>query len=256
MKRHSTAIVSSRAEIGKDITIGPFAIIEDDVVIGDGCIIDSAVSIKSGARIGNNVKIYHGAAVSGPPQDLKFAGEKSELIVGDNTIIREFVTLNRGTKASGKTDIGKNCVFMAYSHAAHDCIIGNNVIVANSVQMGGHVEIGDWAIIGGGTMIHQFSLIGAHAMIGGGFRVTQDVLPYSMVAGYPLRCIGVNAIGLKRRGFSEETITTLKKLFRYLMSKKMNTSQALEEIEREIEKIPEVVNVREFLEKSERGVIK
>ncbi len=256
MKRHSTAIVSSRAEIGKDVTIGPFAIIEDDVVIGDGCIIDSAVSIKSGARIGNNVKIYHGAAVSGPPQDLKFAGEKSELIVGDNTIVREFVTLNRGTKASGKTEIGKNCVFMAYSHAAHDCIIGNNVIVANSVQMGGHVEIGDWAIIGGGTMIHQFSLIGAHAMIGGGFRVTQDVLPYSMVAGYPLRCIGVNAIGLKRRGFSEETITTLKKLFRYLMSKKMNTSQALEEIEREIEKIPEVVNVLEFLEKSERGVIK
>ncbi len=256
MKRHSTAIVSSRAEIGKDVTIEPFAIIEDDVVIGDGCIIDSAVSVKSGARIGNNVKIYHGAAVSGPPQDLKFAGEKSELIVGDNTIIREFVTLNRGTKASGKTEIGKNCVFMAYSHAAHDCIIGNNVIVANSVQMGGHVEIGDWAIIGGGTMIHQFSLIGAHAMIGGGFRVTQDVLPYSMVAGYPLRCIGVNAIGLKRRGFSEETITTLKKLFRYLMSKKMNTSQALEEIEREIEKIPQVLNVLEFLEKSERGVIK
>jgi len=256
VKQHPTAIVSSKAEIGKDVAIEPLAIIEDDVVIGDGCFIDSGVSIKSGARIGNNVKIYHGAAVAGPPQDLKFAGERSELIVGDNTIIREFVTLNRGTRAHGKTEIGKNCLFMAYSHAAHDCIIGDNVILANSVQMGGHIEIGDWVIIGGGTVIHQFSLIGEHAMIGGGFRVTQDVLPYSIVAGYPLRCMGVNSVGMKRRGISEETIATLKRLFRYLMSKKMNTSQALEKIEREIEKIPEVVNVLNFLNKSERGVIK
>ncbi len=256
MNQHPGAIVSSRAKIGEDVTIGPFAVIEDDVVIGNGCSIDSNVSVKSGARIGNNVKIYHGAAVAGPPQDLKFAGEKSELIVGDNTIIREFVTLNRGTKAYGKTEIGKNCLFMAYSHAAHDCIIGDNVILANSVQMGGHVEIGDWAIIGGGTVIHQFSLIGEHAMIGGGFRVTQDILPYSVVAGYPLRCLGINSIGLKRRGLPEETIAILKKLFRYLMSKKMNTTQALEKIEREIEKIPEVINVLDFLNKSERGVIK
>lgn len=256
MNQHPGAIVSSRAKIGEDVTIGPFAVIEDDVVIGNGCSIDSNVSVKSGARIGNNVKIYHGAAVAGPPQDLKFAGEKSELIVGDNTIIREFVTLNRGTKAYGKTEIGKNCLFMAYSHAAHDCIIGDNVILANSVQMGGHVEIGDWAIIGGATVIHQFSLIGEHAMIGGGFRITQDILPYSIVAGYPLRCLGINSIGLKRRGFSEESIAILKKLFRYLMSKKMNTTRALEKIEREIEKIPEVVNVLDFLNKSERGVIK
>lgn len=256
MNQHPGAIVSSKAEIGEDVTIGPFAVIEDDVVIGNGCSIDSNVSVKSGARIGNNVKIYHGAAVAGPPQDLKFAGEKSELIVGDNTIIREFVTLNRGTKAYGKTEIGKSCLFMAYSHAAHDCIIGENVIMANSVQMGGHVEIGDWAIIGGGTVIHQFSVIGEHAMIGGGFRVTQDILPYSVVAGYPLRCLGINSIGLKRRGLPEETIAILKKLFRYLMSKKMNTTQALEKIEREIEKIPEVVNVLDFLNKSERGVIK
>lgn len=256
MIQHPTAIVSSKAEIGKDVAIGPYATIEDDVVIGDGCFIDSGVSVKSGARIGNNVKAYHGAAVAGPPQDLKFAGEKSELIVGDNTIIREFVTLNRGTRAYGKTEIGKNCLFMAYSHAAHDSIIGDNVILANSVQMGGHVEIGDWVIIGGGTVIHQFSLIGEHAMIGGGFRITQDILPYSIVAGYPLRCLGVNSTGLKRRDFSEETISTLKKLFRYLMSRKMSTSQALEKIEREIEKTPEVVNVLEFMGKSERGVIK
>jgi UDP-N-acetylglucosamine acyltransferase len=256
VEQHPTAIISDKAEIGSNVSVGPFSIIEDDVVIGDGCIIDSTVSIKSGARIGNNVRIYHGAAVSGPPQDLKFAGEKTELIVGDNTVIREFVTLNRGTKAYGRTEIGQNCLFMAYSHAAHDCIIGDNVILANSVQMGGHVEIGNWAIIGGGTVIHQFSKIGMHAMIGGGFRVTQDILPFSTVAGYPLRCLGLNSIGLKRRGFSDDTIAVLKKLFRYLMSKKMNTSQALEKIDREIEKIPEVSQVLDFLDKSERGVIK
>lgn len=256
MEQHPTAIVSSKAHIADDVSIGPFSIIEDDVEIGGGCVIDSGVSIKAGARIGKNVKIYHGAAVAGPPQDLKFGGEKTRLIVGANTVIREFVTLNRGTKAHGETVIGKNCLFMAYSHAAHDCIIGNNVILANSVQMGGHVEIGDWAIIGGGTVIHQFSHIGEHAMIGGGFRVTQDILPYSLVAGYPLRCLGVNAIGLERRGFSKETISELRKMFRFLMSKKLNTTQALKKIESEVARVPEVGKVLKFIERSDRGVIK
>ncbi len=256
MEQHPTAIISNKARIGANVTIGPLTIIEDDVEIGEGCVIDSHVSIKSGARIGAGVKIYHGAAVCGQPQDLKFAGEKTELIVGDNTVIREFVTLNRGTEAYGKTEIGKRCLFMAYSHAAHDCIIGDNVILANSVQMGGHVEIGDFAIVGGATVIHQFSHIGEHAMIGGGFRVTQDILPFSMVAGYPLRCLGLNATGLRRRGFSDETIAELKKMFRYLMSKKMNTSQALEKINFEVQKIPEVERVLDFFKKSERGVIK
>jgi UDP-N-acetylglucosamine acyltransferase len=256
MNQHPTAVISSKAELGENITVGPFSVIEDDVVIGDGTIIDSSVSIKSGARIGKDVKIHHGAAVAGIPQDLKFGGERSELIVGDNTTIREFVTLNRGTSALGRTEIGKNCLFMAYSHAAHDCIVGDNVIIANTVQMGGHVEIGDYAIIGGATVIHQFTLVGEHAMVGGGYRVTQDVLPYSMVAGYPLRCMGLNATGLKRRGFSEETIATLRKVFRYLMSKKMNTSQAVEKINKEIEKIPEVLKVLDLMKKSDRGVIK
>lgn len=256
VQQHPTAIVSSEARIGENVTIGPFSAIEGDVEIGDDCVIDSSVSIRSGARIGKGVKIYHGAAVSGPPQDLKFGGEKSELIVGDNTVIREFVTLNRGTKALGKSEIGSNCLFMAYSHAAHDCIIGDSVILANSVQMGGHVEIGDWAIIGGGTVIHQFSKIGEHAMIGGGFRITQDILPFSMAAGYPLKCMGLNSIGLKRRGFSDEAIGELKKMFRYLMSKKLNTSQALEKINTEVKSIPEVERVLQFLKKSERGVIK
>jgi len=256
MQQHPTAIVSGKARIGEDVKIGPFSIIEDDVEIGEGCVIDSHVSIKSGARIGKNVKIYHGAAIAGPPQDLKFGGEKTELILGDNTMVREFVTLNRGTKAHGRTEIGENCLFMAYCHAAHDCIIGDNVILANSVQMGGHVQIGDWAIIGGGTVIHQFSRVGEHAMIGGGFRITQDILPYTLAAGYPLRCLGLNTIGLRRRGFSEETIAELKKLLRFLMSKKLNTTQALEKINIGIKMIPQVEKVLEFIRKSERGVIK
>ena len=256
MKQHATAIISKNAKIADDVEVGPYSVIEDDVEIGKGSIIDSSVSIKDGARIGENVKIYHSAAIAGPPQDLKFAGERTELHVGDNTVIREFVTLNRGTAAHGRTEIGKNCLFMAYSHAAHDCIIGDNVILANSVQMGGHVEIGENAIIGGATVIHQFSLVGEHCMVGGGFRITQDILPYSTVAGYPLRCLGLNSIGLQRRGFSKETITTLRKLFRLLMSKKLNTSQALAKIDEEIEKIPEVVKVLEFIKRSERGVIK
>ena len=256
MIQHPTALISPKARVADDVQVGPYSIIEDDVVIGKGVVIDSSVSIKSGARIGENVKIYHGAAIAGPPQDLKFAGENTELHVGDNTVIREFVTLNRGTAAHGRTEIGANCLFMAYSHAAHDCIIGDNVIIANSVQMGGHVEIGDYAIIGGATVIHQFSLVGEHCMVGGGFRITQDILPYTTVAGYPLRCLGLNSIGLQRRGFTPETIATLKKMFRFLMSKKLNTSQALARIDDEIEKIPEVVKVLEFIKKSERGVIK
>jgi len=256
MELHQTALISKKASIGEDVKIGPFSIVEDDVEIGDGSMIDSHVSIKSGARIGKNVKIYHGAAIAGPPQDLKFGGEKTELILGDNTVIREFVTLNRGTKAHGRTEIGKNCLFMAYSHAAHDCVIGDNVILANSVQMGGHVQIGDWAIIGGGTVIHQFSLVGEHAMVGGGFRITQDIIPYTLVAGYPLKCLGLNSIGLKRRGFSDETIGELKKMLRYLMSTKLNTTQAMAKIDSEIKKIPEVVKVLEFIRRSERGVIK
>ena len=178
------------------------------------------------------------------------------MIIGTNCIIREFVTLNRGTVAHGKTEIGDNCLFMAYAHAAHDCIIGSNVILANVVEMGGHVEIGDYAIIGGGTVIHQFCLLGEHCMIGGGFRITQDVIPYSMAAGYPLRCMGLNSIGLKRRGFDDDTINKLKTTFRFLLSKKLKTTEALTKIEQEIELIPEVRRVVNFIRKSERGVIK
>jgi UDP-N-acetylglucosamine acyltransferase len=256
MDQHPTALVSNKAEIGKNVKVGAFSIIEDDVIIGDGCIIDTHVSIKSGSRLGNNIIIYHGAAIGGPPQDLKYAGEKTELYIGDDTVIREFVDLNRGTVAHGKTVVGKNCLLMAYSHAAHDCTIGDNVVFANGAQLGGHVTIGDWAILGGLACVHQFCTIGEHCMMGACFKATQDVMPYTLAAGYPLKCMGVNIIGLKRRGFSPATITALKTTFRFLMSKKLTTSQAVKKIENEIEMIPEVQRVLEFIKSSKRGVTK
>ena len=256
MDQHPTALVSNKAEIGKNVKVGAFSIIEEDVVIGDGCFIDTNVSIKSGSRLGNNVKIYHGAAIGGPPQDLKYAGEKTELYIGDNTVIREFVDLNRGTISHGKTVIGKNCLLMAYSHAAHDCTVGDNVVFANGAQLGGHVTIGDWAILGGLACVHQFCTVGEHSMMGACFKATQDVIPYTLAAGTPLKCMGLNTIGLKRRGFSSPTINTLKTAIRYLISKKLTTSEAIKKIENEIELIPEVRKVLDFVKYSERGVTK
>ena len=253
---HKTAIVAEPEKIPDSVTIGPYSIVEKDVILGENTWIDSHVSIKSGARLGAGCRVFHGAAVAGPPQDLKYAGEETELIVGKNCIIREFVTLNRGTAAHGQTEIGDNCMFMAYSHVAHDCIIGSNVIVANTVEMGGHVEIGDYANLGGGTVIHQFCRVGEHSIIGGGFKVAQDVIPFSMAARYPLKCFGLNIIGLKRRGFPRETIDKLKTVFRYLLSRKLKTTEALAKIEREIEPIPEVRRIVEFIRSSKRGVAK
>jgi len=253
---HKTAIVANPQSIPESVTIGPYSIIEDNVTIGENVWIDSHVSIKAGSRIGPGCKIYHAAALAGPPQDLKFGGEFTELILGANCIIREYTTLNRATLAHRKTVIGDNCLFMAYTHAAHDCVVGSNVILANAVNMGGHVEIGDLAIIGGGTVIHQFCRIGEHTMIGGGFRVTQDVIPYCLAAGFPLKCLGLNSIGLRRRGFSDDTISKLKLAFKFLLSKKLKTRDALAKIENEIELIPEIKNVLAFIRASKRGVIK
>ena len=227
---HKTAIVSVKAELGNDVSVGPYSIIEDDVRIGDGTSVASSVLIASGAIIGQNVKIHHGAVIGTEPQDLKFGGEKTIVRIGDGTTIREYATVNRGTVAHGETSVGNNCLLMAYSHVAHDCIIGNEVILANSVNLAGHIEIGDCAILGGVLPVHQFVKIGAHVMIGGGFGVQQDVCPFSLVAGYPLRVIGINAIGLKRRGFEREVISTLEKTFKILFFSKLNTTQALERI--------------------------
>lgn len=253
---HTTAIVSPKAELADDVSVGPWTIIEDDVVIGAGTKIASNVLIASGARLGKNITIHHGAVISTLPQDLKFGGEESLTEIGDDTTIREYATVNRGTAAHGKTEIGKNCFMMAYSHVAHDCILKDNIILANSVNLGGHVEIDYHAIVGGIVPVHQFCKIGAHSMIGGGFRVQQDIVPYSLVGGYPLKVVGLNAIGLKRRGFEPEVIRKIEKTFKLLFFSKLNTTQALDRIKDEVDIVPEVQVILDFIERSDRGIVK
>ncbi len=251
----SRAAVSSKAQLGKNVTIGPFSLVDDDVLIGDGTWVGSNVAISNGARIGRECKIHHGAAIAGPPQDLKYAGETTYLEVGDNTIVREFVTLNKGTTASGVTVIGKNCLFMAYSHVAHDCQVGNNVILANCAALGGHVVLGDWVIIGGLTPVHQFVHIGEHAMIGGGFRVAKDVPPYILAGSDPLSFERLNIIGLQRRGFDDKALAALDQAYRLLYKSGLNVSQAVTRIKEEVERTKEVENLLAFIANSKRGII-
>jgi len=253
---HKTAIISPASRIGSDVKVGPNTIVEGGVVIGDGCEIASNALLAEGAVLGKNVRVFHGAVIGTMPQDLKFSGERTTVTIGDNSIIREYATINRGTSARGETTIGQNTVVMAYAHVAHDCIIGNNVIMANAVNLAGHVEVDDCAILGGVLPVHQFVKIGSHAMIGGGFRVQQDIVPYALVGGYPLRVIGINAVGLKRRGFKGETIRVLEKVFKILFFSKLNTSQAVERIKDEVDIIPEVQTILDFIDRSDRGIVK
>jgi UDP-N-acetylglucosamine acyltransferase len=253
---HPLAIVAAGAVLGEDIEIGPFSIVEDNAWIGDGCRIGANVVIANGARIGKNVTVHHGAVLGNVPQDLKFGGEPSLMRIGDNTVIREFVTVNRGTRHRGETTIGSDCLLMAYSHVAHDCLIGNHVILSNSVNLSGHIEIGDYAILGGLVGVHQFVKIGRHVMIGGGFRIPMDVCPFAKCGGYPAKILGLNTIGLRRRGFSPEALDRLGKIFRILFRSKYNTTQAVERIRTEIELIPVVQEVLDFIAASERGICK
>lgn len=253
---HPTAIIDPAAELGAGVSVGAHTIIESNVKIGDGTQIASNALIAWGARIGKNVKIHHGAVVSTLPQDLKFGGEETTAEIGDNTVLREYVTVNRGTRDRLKTVIGSDCLLMAYAHAAHDCAIGNKVVMANAVNLGGHVTIGEQAIVGGMVPVHQFTRIGKHAIIGGGFRVVQDVCPFALAGGNPLRIAGLNHVGLKRRNFPKETLRTLKDLYKLLFFSNLNTTQALKRIEDEIEMIPEVKDVIEFVKSSKRGIVK
>lgn len=255
-KIHPTAIVDSKAELADNVEVGPYTIIEADVQIDSGSKIHSHVLIADGTRIGRNCSVHHSAAIGTVPQDLKFAEEKTTLEIGDNTVIREFCDLNRGTVDRGKTAIGQNVFLMAYTHIAHDCLLGDNVILANSVQMAGHVTVENYVIIGGLVPIHQFVTIGQHAFIGGGYRVSQDVPPYILAAGEPLGFKGLNIVGLKRRGFSKETIHALHAFYRLFYQSKMNRSQALQAIRSEVPLNAEVENVIKFIEGSDRGIIK
>jgi UDP-N-acetylglucosamine acyltransferase len=253
---HSSAIVSPKAELGDNISIGPYAVIEAGAVIKDGVQISSHVVLGPGAIIGQRVKISPHAVIGTGPQDLKYNNEPTTAEVGEDTILREFVTINRGTKAHGLTKVGARCFLMAYTHVAHDCQVGNNVIMANSANLAGHVEVDDFAILGGILPVHQFVKIGAHSMIGGGFRVHQDVCPFALAADYPLRIVGINSIGLRRRGFSRETIRTLEKTYKILFFSGLNTSQAVGRLQQEIAIIPEVEMVLAFVRRSKRGLVK
>jgi UDP-N-acetylglucosamine acyltransferase len=252
---HSTAIVGSNARIGNDVAIGPYTVIEDDVVIGAGTQIGPHVYCADGARIGKACRIHKGAVIATLPQDLKFKDEKTTFEIGDNTTVREFCTLNRGTAEHMKSTVGSNCLLMAYVHVAHDCTIGDNVILANSVQMGGHVIIEDSVIVGGLTAIHQFVSIGQHTMVGGHFRVPKDVPPYILAGGMPLTFEGLNVIGMRRRGFSREALDALSKAFHLLYLSKLNVSQAAEKIRHDLTPTAEIQNLLSFIERSKRGII-
>lgn len=253
---HQLAAVDKRAKIGKKVTVEPFTTIDSDVEIGEGTWIGSNVTIMAGARIGKNCKIFPGTVIAAEPQDLKFDGEDSQVIIGDNTTIRECVTINRGTKALGYTKIGEDCLIMATSHVAHDCIVGNHVIIVNGCGIAGHVEIGDYTIIGGLSAVHQFSKIGQHVMVSGGTLVRKDIPPYVKVAREPISYAGINSVGLRRRGFTNDKIFEIQKIYRAIFQMKMNVTQAMNYVEKEM--LPTAVRdeILEFIKNSPRGIVK
>lgn len=251
------AYIHPQAKIADNVVIEPFVTIYKDVIIGEGTWIGSNVTIMDGARIGKNCRIFPGAVVSAPPQDLKYKGEPSTVTVGDNTIIRECVTLNRGTALDkNTTTIGSNCLLMAYVHVAHDCVIGNNVIIANSVQLAGHIEVQDFAFIGGASAVHQFVSIGAHSIISGGSLVRKDVPPYTKAGREPLSYVGINSVGLRRRGFTSDQINEIQDIYRTIFLKKLNVSKALDIIETEREPTEIRDEILDFIRNSNRGVMK
>lgn len=253
---HPTAIIDSNAQIAEQVGIGPYSIVEDNVQIGRGSKIDSHALLASGTRIGEECAISKGAVLGTPPQDLKFKGEPSELIVGDRTIIREFATLNRATAHGGLvTRVGSNCMLMAYTHVAHDCILGDYVILANAVNMAGHTTIEDHVSIGGMTVIHQFVKIGKYAYVGGRARVSQDIPPYILTTGEPMQYYGPNVIGLRRKGFNNEQIESIKHAYQYIFRSKLNLTQAVDAIKSELPLTPEINEILRFIEISERGLM-
>jgi UDP-N-acetylglucosamine acyltransferase len=256
MSRFPQANVHPEAIIGENVIIEPFATVNKNVVIGDGTWVGPYVTIMEGARIGKNCKIFPGAVISAIPQDLKFKGEETTTEIGDNTTIRECVTLNRGTVDKYKTVIGANCLLMAYVHVGHDCLIGNNCILGNVVQLAGHVLIDDFVIFGGSCAVQQFSKIGSHAYIGGGSLVRKDVPPFTKAAREPLSYAGINTVGLRRRGFTSEKITEIQEIYRYIFLRGLNNSKALEMVEKEVAASTERDYITEFIRTSEQGIIK
>lgn len=248
--------VHPESQVADNVVIEPFVTVDKDVVIGEGTRIGSNVTILPGTRIGKNCRIFPGAVIGAAPQDLKFKGEYTTVEIGDNTTIRECVTVNRGTIARGKTVIGSNCLIMAYVHVAHDCLVGNNVILVNSTQLAGEVTVDDWAIIGGMTAVHQFVHIGTHVMISGGSLVRKDVPPFIKAGREPLSYVGINSIGLRRRAFNNDKIREVQDIYRYIYQKGLNVTQAIEIIEAEMPATPERDEILLFVKDSKRGIIR
>lgn len=250
------ASIHPNAKIGNNVTIAPFVYIESDVIIGDNCVIDANATICQYTQLGNNCHVFPSAVIGAIPQDLKFRGEETWTIIGDNNVLREFVTVHRGTASKGKTLIGNNNLIMAYCHVAHDCELHNNIIMSNATQLAGEVIVDDFAIIGGGSLVHQFTHIGSHVMIQGGSKVNKDIPPYAIIAREPIAFCGINSVGLNRRGYTSEQIHTIQEIYRIINNNGMNTTQATEYIETNIPATAERDTILSFIKSSPRGIVK
>ncbi len=253
---HPTAIIEPGVKIGADVCIGPYTVIEQDVEIGDGCQIGPHVMIGTGTRLAAKCRIFKGAAIGLEPQDKKYAGEKTYTFIGENTLIREFVTVNRGTSASGETRIGANCWIMAYCHIAHDCVLGDEVTISNGLAMAGHVVVGSHVTIGGIVPIHQFTRIGDYAMVASVARPFTDVVPYALVGADPTRIAGINKVGLERRGFTSEQIRNIKQAYKILFREKLSLQDALAKLESTFPNDPDVARIVTFVKGSQRGIMR
>lgn len=253
---HPSAVVDPAATVADDVTVGPFCLIGAEVTLGPGCVLDSHVRLDGPMTVGADNHFHHGAAVGGTPQDLKYKGARSYVRIGDGNVFREFVTVNRATDESGETLLGSHNLLMAYVHVAHDCILHDHVILANSVNLAGHVEIEDHAIVGGVTPVHQFVRIGKYAIVGGGSRLPKDMPPYLKAAGNPLRVVGLNTVGLERKGFPEDVRRALKDSFRTLYRSKLNVTQAVDRIREEHSGVTEVEHLLQFIRASNRGIVR
>jgi UDP-N-acetylglucosamine acyltransferase len=254
-KIHPSAIIDSGAKIGKNVEIGAFAIVGDNCEIGDGCIISPRASLEKNVILAPRVKVGVGSVLGGDPQDLKFEGEDTTVEIGEGTVIREYTTINRGTSHSWKTKVGAKCFIMSYVHLAHDCMLGDGVIMANGAQLAGHVVVGDRVGISGLVAVHQFVRIGKHAYIGGCSRVSKDIPPFMKAVGNPVQLYGLNSVGLQRSGFSEEAMRELKRAYRLFFRSDMNVTQAIAAARAEVKMVPEVEELLHFMEGSERGVV-
>ena len=251
---HPTAIVDPSAELGVGVHVGPLAIIGPRVTVGDGCVIAARVTLEGNVRLAERVRVGQGSILGGDPQDLKYKGEETWVEVGPDTVIREYTTVNRGSAATGLTRIGARCFIMTYVHLAHDCHVGDQVIIANGTQLAGHVTVHDRATISGVVAVHQFVTIGSYAFVGGMSRVNQDIPPFVRAVGNPVELYGLNTIGLQRAGFSDETVRALKRLYRLFFNSDLNLSQAADRARTEVQRLPEVEQFLEFVMRSQRGV--